>query len=86
MSYNVELSGGAEKQLTALPKEDQVRLRDALLELAINPRAGDVKKLKGEHTGKYRRRVGSYRIVYEIQDKILLVFVIWIGQRGGAYK
>jgi mRNA interferase RelE/StbE len=57
-----------------------------LLALAINPRAGDVKKRKREHTGKYRRRVGSYRIVYEIQDKILLVSVIWIGQRGGAYK
>ena len=72
-----------------LKKQDMVlrrRIRDALLELAENPfQASDVKRLKGRQ-GQFRKRVGDYRIIYEIVDKQLIILVLKISSRGSAYK
>jgi mRNA interferase RelE/StbE len=85
-SYNVEIAPSALKQLAALPREDQQRIATAITELKQTPRPDGVKKLKGKQAGLYRIRVNSYRVVYSIHDKALHILVIWIGQRGGAYK
>jgi mRNA interferase RelE/StbE len=34
----------------------------------------------------YKIRVGDYRIVYEIQDDILLILIIKIGHRKDIYR
>lgn len=44
---------------------------------------GDIKKLKG-YTSKYRLRVGTYRIIYDIQDNTLIIGAVL--PRGDAYK
>ncbi|WP_082882724.1 type II toxin-antitoxin system RelE family toxin [Paenibacillus swuensis] len=62
------------------------RIRDALIELAENPfHASEVKRLKGRQ-GPFRKRVGDYRIIYEIVDKQLIILVLKISSRGNAYK
>ncbi|NHN33637.1 type II toxin-antitoxin system RelE/ParE family toxin [Paenibacillus sp. S3N08] len=62
------------------------RIRDALLELAENPfQSPEVKRLKGRK-GQYRKRVGDYRIIYEIVDKQLIILVLKISIRGNVYK
>ncbi|WP_339378732.1 type II toxin-antitoxin system RelE family toxin [Calothrix sp. NIES-2100] len=53
--------------------------------LATEPRHSGVKKLKGEEN-TYQIRVGSYRVVYEIYDDVLLITVIRVGVRGEVYK
>lgn len=72
-----------------LKKQDAVlrrRIREALLELAENPyKASEVMRLKGR-LGQFRKRVGDYRIIYEIVDHHLLILVLKISSRGGAYK
>jgi mRNA interferase RelE/StbE len=72
-----------------LKKQDKVlrrRIRDALLELAESPfRASEVKRLKGRQ-GQFRKRVGDYRIIYEIVDKQLIILVLKISSRGNVYK
>jgi mRNA interferase RelE/StbE len=85
-TYTVEVIPDAKKQLAKLPTQDQARIAQALLELRQTPRPDGVKKLKGKQTGLYRIRLGSYRVIYSINDKVLHVIVVWIGQRGGAYK
>jgi mRNA interferase RelE/StbE len=85
-TYTVEVIPNARKQLLKLPTQDQTRIAEALIELRTAPRPDGVKKLKGKQSGLYRIRVGSYRVIYSINDKIVYVSVIWIGQRGGAYK
>jgi mRNA interferase RelE/StbE len=42
--------------------------------------------LKGEYAGLRRIRVGNYRIVYEVQDRQLMVLVIRIGHRREVYR
>ena len=44
-----------------------------------------MKKLKGM-TDYYRIRVGDYRVIYTIEDKILLVIVVEVGHRGEVYR
>jgi len=72
-----------------LKKQDPIirrRIRDALLELAENPyRATHVKRLAGRGR-QFRKRVGDYRIIYEIVDQQLVILVLKVSSRGGAYK
>jgi len=55
-----------------------------MLALENDPRPPGCKKLKGRLG--YRIRVGDYRIIYEIQDKILLVTVLDVGNRSEIYN
>lgn len=34
----------------------------------------------------FRIRVGDYRVIYEVQNKLLTIFVIRIGHRKGIYR
>lgn len=84
MAYRVEYKPAAERDLLALPPDVQRRIRPKIDALADNPRPHGVKKLKGEEN-TWRIRVGDYRVIYEIHDRILLVLVLRIRHRGSAY-
>lgn len=81
--YTVRLSRKAEKFLDKTPDNIAAPILKALGSLAENPRPYGYKKLKGQDG--YRIRVGDYRIVYEIHDKILVVEVIDLGHRREIY-
>jgi mRNA interferase RelE/StbE len=86
MSYTVKVSRPAEKFLRALTdKKLYQRLREALDALEENPRPANSVKLKGE-SELYRARVGDYRIVYQIQDRQLIVLVVQMGHRREIYR
>jgi len=81
MSYTVKVSRPAEKFLRAVTdKKLYQRLREALDALEENPRPVNSVKLQGEEE-LYRVRVGDYRIVYQIQDRQLIVLVVQMGHR-----
>lgn len=63
------------KDIKKFPKKDVKRILEAIETLPINPYAGDIQKMSGEED-VWRRRVGEYRIFYEIiaMNKILHVF------------
>ncbi|TKB66358.1 MAG: type II toxin-antitoxin system RelE/ParE family toxin [Nitrospira sp.] len=65
---------------------DQVlrRADEAILKLAENPRPHGARKLSG--VPLYRIRVGSFRIVYEVNDAQHLVTVVTIGHRREVYR
>lgn len=48
------------------------------------PRPPGSEKMSGRNA--YKIRVGDYRIIYTIQDKILLVTVIDAGHRRDIYR
>ncbi len=81
MSYSVLLRPPAQKFLRKLrDKTVATRLVNAMRDLAENPRATGTEKLSGTEE-LYRIRVGDYRLVYEIQDKALVVLIVKIGHR-----
>ncbi len=53
--------------------------------LAQSPRPHGVEKLT-DSPGWFRVRVGDYRIIYEVRDKELVVFVLSIGPRDNVYQ
>ncbi len=83
-SYNVVLSKKAEKFLDTLSDKTLMPIIKALERLAKNPRPYGYLKMKG--VDAYRIRVGDYRIIYEIEDNILLIDVIDIGHRKNIYE
>lgn len=81
--YKVRIAKRAKKKLIKIPDPYFSNIKEAILALADNPRPKGYKKLKGREG--YRIRVANYRILYEIQGKILLVDVIDLGHRKEIY-
>ena len=85
MAYKVKFSKKAEKAYKKLPGNIKVRIDQKINYLRLTPRGNDTKKLVG-NANAYRTRVGSYRIVYEIEDDKLLIWVLDVGPRGSIYQ
>lgn len=84
-SYRVDFSRSAAKELRKIDKKWIPKLVEAAEALGTDPRPNGCKKLVGsDHT--YRIRVGDFRIVYDIQDTALVVLVVRVRSRGGAYR
>jgi len=80
MSWEVRLVKRAAKEIKRIPKKDAKRLLFVLEELAENPYQGDIEKIKGEEN-VWRRRIGNYRILYEIKLKQRYIGVFQIRRR-----
>lgn len=85
MTYTVEIKPAAKRQIRKLSPPIQAAIVRQLEELAEEPRPVGVKKLSGEEN-TYRVRVGDYRILYEICDRILLVWVVRVENRRDVYR
>jgi len=65
MIWTVRLAKAAAGQLSELPLDHQELVRMHLREMAHDPFRGDVKPLKGKQwKGRYRKRVGRYRVIF----------------------
>ncbi len=86
MTYKIIMKKQAEKKLKDLRKAERERIADKLYMLGLNPDDSrlDVKKLTGEPY--YRLRVGSWRVIYDRQDKIKIISIEKIKPRGDVYK
>ncbi|HEY2323764.1 MAG TPA: type II toxin-antitoxin system RelE/ParE family toxin [Thermoanaerobaculia bacterium] len=85
-NYKVVIKRSAAKELEDIPgKKDRERIVRRIEALASNPRPSGVEKLSGVGE-KYRIRQGNFRVVYEIQDDVLLVTVIRIADRKNVYR
>ena len=62
-----------------------MKIRETILNLADNPRPFGVKKLEG-FDDFYRIKKGNHRIIYTIEDDILTVEVLKVGNRKDVYK
>ncbi len=82
MRYRLEIGEEALEQLRALPSELRRRIGQRLDALQADLQ-GDVRKLAGQ-AGKYRLRVGDYRILFTLEND--LVFVHQVKDRKDAYR
>ncbi len=88
MAWRIELSETASKQLAKFDKVEAKRITKFLRQrLAVieNPRSTG-KALTGPLGGLWRYRVGDYRLICEIQDGVLCILVVKIGNRREVYK
>ena len=84
MTYRVEVRPAALKALREIDPADARRIQGAIALLAQDPRPPGARALQGRPG--LRVRVGNYRIVYAIQDDVLLVIVVTLGHRREVYR
>jgi mRNA interferase RelE/StbE len=84
-AYEVEFATSAAKEFRSLPLEFRRRIAAAIDTLSEEPRPAGVRKLTG-HRSLYRIRVGSYRVVYEIDDESKLIRITRVRHRREAYQ
>ena len=83
--YDLLISQSAEKTLKKLPSKEASRVATAIEKLAIDPRPQGCRKLSGE-ADTYRVRVGVYRIIYEVEGRLLRILVLKVGHRKDVYR
>lgn len=85
MAWSVRFNAAAEKQLSKLDRQVQRRILKFLEEIAKCGPRGKGKALQGDaHAWRYR--VGDYRIVCDLVEGELVVYVIRVGHRGEVYR
>ena len=84
MTYKISILRKAQKQLAKIPASDYKKVKQAILDLAKDPRPPGSKKLKGRQG--WRIRQGDFRVIYEIQDDQLIVIVLDVGNRKDIYR
>ena len=82
MQYEILIDKPAQKFILKQTPEQRKRILTAIRKL---PTEGDRKILRG-YPGYYRLRVGDYRIIYTVEEKVLIVRVINAGNCGDIYK
>ena len=65
MNWNLLVTGPAQRQLRKLSAGDLGRVRRVLLAMQDDPFGGDLKRLIAQPS-EWRRRAGSYRILFDI--------------------
>ncbi len=83
-TYKVRIERKVQKKLVRVREPYYSKIKTAILDLGKDPRPTGYKKLKGRPA--YRIRVAHFRIIYEIQDSIMLVDIIDLGHRKDVYQ
>ena len=86
--YKIEIEKKAKKRLLKMYKKNQFLILDYLkntLSKLENPRSQG-KALQGKYKGKWRYRVGNYRILATIIDEKITIYIFDIGHRKEIYK
>lgn len=83
--YQLFFDKPAAKQLAKLSKKSYEKVKKSIEALAENPRPVGCLKLKGNGDA-YRIRIGDFRVIYEIEDDVLIVVVVSVGDRKEVYR
>jgi mRNA-degrading endonuclease RelE of RelBE toxin-antitoxin system len=78
MSWDFLLSNDAARSLRRMGARDRERINRALNDMKREPLSGDVVPLRGRYQGSFRRRVGSWRILFtfDLEQKTVEVYDI----------
>lgn len=80
ISWELKVRDKVFKILSKFPKQERIHLVEVIDILPNDPYVGDIEKMKGEEN-TWRRRVGAYRIFYEIRTDERVIFVYHVERR-----
>jgi len=82
--YQIFIEKSAQKSLSKIPSPHQGHIINKISKLSAQPRPIGAMKLSGREA--WRIRVGSYRVIYEINDDKLTILVVTLGHRKDIYR
>ncbi len=82
--YRIEYDEAALEDLLKLPRKIQQQIIKVISRLGESPRSGNSKQLKG-YDKLFRLRSGDFRIVYTIEDEVILITIVAVGPRKDIY-
>ncbi|MBZ5572384.1 MAG: type II toxin-antitoxin system RelE/ParE family toxin [Acidobacteriia bacterium] len=85
MAYAIQFKPAALRQLEKLPRPIQNRIAARIEALRDDPFPAGCKKLSGL-PDTWRVRAGDYRVIYQVQQRILLILVLTVGHRRDVYR
>ncbi len=85
MNYVLEYKSSVKKELRKLANHDRTAIVQKIENLKDNPLPEGSAKLKGT-VNLFRIRHGDYRVIYQLQNKVLLIIIIRKGHRREIYK
>ena len=85
MTYAIEWRPSARKDVRRLDPQVRRRVIEAIEALADDPRPAGSVTLTGS-PGWRRIRIGGYRVIYDVNDRALVVLVLRVGSRGEVYR
>ncbi|NLD88336.1 MAG: type II toxin-antitoxin system RelE/ParE family toxin [Clostridiales bacterium] len=88
MSYHVEFTVSALQELKKLDRQTSALILGWIrknLEGCGNPRSYG-KALAGNLSGRWRYRIGDYRLIADIDDEKILILVLCVGHRRDIYE
>lgn len=85
---DIQFSKSAVKALKWLDKPVRQNMRVRIEGLTKEPPEGDIKPMQGYSDGRFRLRVGKYRIIYKyvVDNSEKMLYIMDIGSRGDIYK
>ena len=86
MKYQVQIKKQASKKLNSLATNEKHRIVEKIKWLGDNPDDVrlDIKKMAGSDS--FRLRVGDWRVIFDRDDKIKVIFIEKLKSRGDVYK
>lgn len=85
MPHEIKVSPAAARQLKKIDGRALSQIAAKIDSLAVEPRPHGCEKLSG-YDDLYRVRVGDYRIVYGVEDRLVLIVVLKVGNRAEVYR
>ena len=85
MSYRIEFVRSAAKAYSRLDPTLQRRIDRELTRLSESPHHPGVIRLQSNDE-IYRVRIGDLRVLFSVEEEILLVLIVKIGHRGSVYR
>ncbi len=93
--YSLEFKASVKKDFKKISKTDQIFIKNSLLTFVQNfslnyelelIKSGKIKKLQGQKEILYRLKLRRYRVIYKKEDNRLVILVLSVSSREGAYK
>jgi len=80
MAWELKIDKAVFKELKKFPANNAKRLIEVIENLPFNPFFGDLQKMHGKEN-VWRRRIGSYRLFFELYTEQKIIFVYWVERR-----
>ncbi len=83
--FEIEYNKAARKDLRKLDQVPRARIGEAIDSLSSDPHPPGSRKMIGSEA-LFRIRVGDYRVIYEVRNEVLTIFIIKVGHRKNIYR